>query len=156
MATVRPHPEWRLIVELVSPRDYGETVSHQEIAASTGLEYGSRRYFQQVQRARKVLLTEWRKELETVASVGYRLVTPNEFHSRFRRQLRLAGRPLRQGVRVLVSAPAERLTDAQNAQNADSLAKVGALEAMRRRTVTDTCPSLPITKRVDNPRLIQV
>lgn len=152
---VQPHPEWRVIVGLIQTREYGESIPHAEIAAATGLSYGTQRYFQQVQRARRVLLTEWRKELETLKGTGYRLVNPDEFNGRFRRQLRLAGRPIRQGLRVLVAAPAERLTDAQNAQNSDALAKMGALESLRKRTAAETRPSLPPHRPADTPRLLQ-
>ena len=147
-----PHPEWRLIVKHLQESPYGVLVTHDDLEAVTGLRVGDRNYHRQVSRARETLL-EYQRELETVPGCGYRLVQPDEFHGRARREGRLAGRRVRRAQRVLVAAPQELLSDDQNRRNADALAKFGALELMRRDVLRDTRPSLPFV-RPDVPKLI--
>lgn len=152
---VMRHPEWRLIVDALSARDYGTEITHAEMSAITGLAYPSVRYFQQVTKAKRRLLSEWSREMETLSGQGYRLVKPDEFHARARRQVVFAGRRLRRGASVLVAAPQHLLTDEQNSRNANALAKIGALEAQRKRVIAETRPVLP-PARHDTPKLLSV
>jgi len=152
---VQAHPEWRLIVERLADEDYGVVIAHGTLATLTGLTSQSRRYFSQVQRARRVLLAEWQRELESMPGIGYRLVEPPEFTGRSRRQLRLSQRRVKRAGAILVAAPQHLLTDAENAANANMLAKVGALEAFGQRTLRDTRPSVLATTRVDVPKLLK-
>jgi hypothetical protein len=149
------HPEWRLIVDLLSARDYDSTVTHAEIVAHTGLTYPTTAYFRQVCTARRHLLRDWSRELESVGGVGYRLVKPEEFHRRGRRQLLFAGRRLRRSAAIHASAPQHLLSADENARNADALAKIGSLESQRRRVMAETRPSLPAPK-TDTPKLLTV
>jgi hypothetical protein len=150
----RRHPEWRLLVEALSAREYGAFVPHEEIASVLQLAYPSPRYFGQVSRARRTLRREWRRELLAEPGEGYRLIEPVEFHGQSRRQVSFAGRRLRVGMEILIAAPQEKLTDADNARNADALAKLGALETQRRRVIRQTRPSLPPPK-TDVPKMLK-
>lgn len=154
MSQTHPHPEWRIIVDLLHAAEYGAQFSHAQIAAATGLPMQSLRYFQQVRRARRALLEDWRRWLEPVKAVGYRLVEPTEFHGSSRRQVILGGRRIRQAARILVAAPSELLSDGDNRKNADALAKIGALESQRRKVMAETRPSLPAAKMADQPKLL--
>lgn len=152
--SVKLHPEWRLVVEALSVRDYGTLVSHAELAMLTGLTYGTRLYYAQVNRARRTLLADWQRELEAVQKVGYRLVEPTEFLRRSRGYVSRSGKWLRRGVKTLASAPAHLLSDEQNTKNADTLAKIGAIESLRKRVMSETRPVLPPSDKPDNPRLL--
>lgn len=147
------HPEWRVIVEALCRREYGDIVSHEEMERIGSLHYPSHRYFSQVAKARKALLKDWQREIETLPKIGYRLVNPDEFHRRSRREVSLAGRKIRRGVQILVAAPQDRLSTADNARNADSLAKLGALESHRRKVMIGTRPSLPAPPRHHVPKM---
>lgn len=151
---VSPHPEWRIIVEHLRHAPYGTEVPHAEMEQITGLRVGSYSYYRQVVRARRELLREWQRELETVPRNGYRLVSPSEFHGRARRQVRLAGYRLRQGKDVLVAAPQHLLSDDENRRNADMLTKVGRLESLRLGVLRDTRPSLPAPPAPDVPKML--
>jgi hypothetical protein len=153
IGTVRPHPEWRLLVEYLKDRAYGSAVAHAELAEVGSLVPQSSRYFSQVQRARRVLLVDWQRELETVAGQGYRLVEPSEFFGRVRRGLRLTGRRLRATRRIAASAPSHLLTDEQNCRMADIQAKTGKLDAFYRTVLLGTRPVLP-TPKADVPKLL--
>lgn len=149
-----PHPEWRRIVERLHTEDYGTQYSHEQLAAIAGLVYPSTRYFRQIARARRELLREWEREIETVPRVGYRLVQPSEFHGRHRREVRLAGRRFGIAQDILVAAPQRLLSDAENRRNADALAKLGRLESNRRGYLKQTAPALP-PPRPDVPKMFK-
>lgn len=151
---VQRHPEWKLVVEALKDQPYGTLVSHDEMAMIAQLAARTPRYFAQVNKAGRQLL-DWQKHLESVPSVGYRLVEPGEFHGRGRRQLRLAGRRLRMGAAIHAAAPQHLLTDAENTANANALAKIGALEAHRRRVVNDTRPA-QLPPKPDQPKMLTV
>src|SRR5262245_5740823 len=152
---VSPHPEWRLIVEALRRRDYGVQIPHAEMATITGLPERSPRYFNQVKRARTVLLTEHDKWLAVDRGAGYRLVVPSEFFGQGRRQLKFAARRLRIGAAIHGHAPQHRLSDAENAANANALAKMGALQIHTDRVLKQTKPpKLPATKP-DTPKLLK-
>jgi hypothetical protein len=154
IGAVRAHPEWRLIVEALSTREYGSVVTHAELTSLTGLSYPSPRYFGQVSKARVALLDDWQREIEPYHGVGYRLVNPADFFGRGRREVVRAGRRLRMSMRVHQAAPQHLLSDADNARNANALAKVGSLESQRRRVLIETRPSLPVPK-IDTPKLLR-
>jgi hypothetical protein len=151
----KQHPEWRLIIEALKERPYGSSISHAELAAVADLQPQTRRYFSQVNRARKTLLDEWQRELETVQGAGYRLVEPSEFFGRVRRGIRLIGRRARATMRVAAAAPSHLLTDQENAKMADVQSKLGSLESQRRRLFSSTRPSLPLATQADVPKLLQ-
>lgn len=154
MNTARPHPEWRLIVDYLAQKPYGEVVTHVEIAAASDLVPQSGKYFSQMKTARKHLLLDWSRELETRAGQGYRLVEPIEFKRRVRRQITIAGRHDRRAIAIAVSAPSRLLSDAENARLADLAAKLGAREAGRRSLMATTRPSLPPPPRADVPKML--
>jgi hypothetical protein len=150
---LHPHPEWRIITDALSTRDYGTIITHAEVSTLTRLRYPSPRYFAQVGKARRALIADWQRELQSMPGIGYRLVNPEEFHGRSRRELRLAGPHLRLSAKILIAAPQARLSDADNARNANALAKIGALEAQRRKVATETRPSLP-PPRISTPKML--
>lgn len=152
VGNINPHPEWRIIAQQLSTRAYGDVVTHSEIGAMSGLTHPSHRYFAQVGKARRALLREWDRELESVPGVGYRLVMPSEFIDRSRRELGFAGRRLRLGAQILVAAPQSLLTDAENARNANALAKIGAIESHRRNVMKDTRAAMPMKR--DVPKML--
>jgi hypothetical protein len=151
--SVSPHPEWRIVVEMLSGRDYNTEISHTELSDATGLRHGSSRYFSQIRKARRVLLADWQRELESMPGLGYRLVTPSEFGGRARREIVISGRRIRTAKSILVAAPQHLLSDHDNAKNADALSKFGALEAHRLSALKSTRPSLP-PPRADVPKML--
>ena len=152
---VKPHPEWRLLVAALSTRSYGTLVTHDEVMQLTGLLYPSPRYFAQVSKARKALLKDWEREIETAPRLGYRLVLPGEFHGRSRRELGFAGRRLRLSARILMAAPQTLLSPEQNMRNANALAKIGGLELQRRKVALATRPSAELPARQDVPKMVR-
>ena len=152
--TAQPYPEWRVIVNALKDREYGTTLMHQEIAALAQLVPRSPRYFQQMQRAKRELLKEWRRELETVPREGYRLIQPDEWHQRMRRGFRLIGYRSRQVLRLGVAAPLTEMSNDQRARVADAFSKAGAVETQRRRITLSTRPSLPMPK-ADVPKMLR-
>jgi hypothetical protein len=151
--TAKPHPEWRLLVAALSTREYGALVTHDEVMQLTGLRYPSPRYFAQMSKARKALLKDWEREVESAPRLGYRLVLPGEFHRRSRRELGFAGRRLRLSAQILVAAPQALLSSEQNMRNANALAKIGGLELQRRKVSHATRPSAELPARHDVPKM---
>lgn len=148
------HPEWKLLVAALCEAPYGHELTHSEAAEIMHVKPQSGRYYRQMQRARSVLRDSYRREVETVNGQGYRLVQPDEFNRRARREVQLGNRRHRHAAKVLIAAPAELLTAEQNARNADALAKVGQLVAFGKSTLRDTRPSLPAPK-IETPKMIE-
>lgn len=150
---VQPHPEWRPVVEALKDREYGAVISHEEMAAIAGLPAQSRRYFAQVNKARRVLRRDWYRVLESEPSKGYRLVTPSEHHGCSRRQMRLMARRGRVAVDIVHATPQHLVSDAENVANANLLAKVGAVQAHLKNALKETRP-VALPAKPDMPKLL--
>lgn len=148
-----PHPEWRIVVGMLRGRDYDSTVSHDELARATGLRYPSPKYFNHVNRAAKALRREFDRVLVSVASLGYRIINPNECNGEARRQAQIAQRRTKRARETIAAAPDDKLTEPERLKKTDTLAKFGALEAMSRRVLKETRPAALPTARVDTPKL---
>jgi hypothetical protein len=150
-----PHPEWRIALGLLRDRDYDSTVSHDELAQATGLRYPSPKYFNHINRAGKALRREFDRVLISVASLGYRIIKPNECHDEGRRQAHIANRRHKRARETVAAAPDVHLTEPERLKKTDTLAKFGALEAMGRRVMKETRPAALPTARADTPKLFQ-
>jgi hypothetical protein len=148
------HPEWRLIVERLSAAEYGTEIPHATMAEITGLRHGTRRYFQQVAKAMKILRRDHDRELVSMSGKGYRLLLPGEFENEARRQSVFGLRRQVRCVNVLEAAPEQLLTPEQRRKLADSHAKHGKLISMHRSTLQQSRPSYLPPASSDTPKML--
>ena len=140
---VSKFPEWRVIVDLLRSAEYGETVTHGDIAASTQLMAGTDVYYRHMGQARRVLLREHDLEVESVPTVGYKRVEPNRYGERARRETRLGSKRIRRGRRVVKAAPVHLLTAAQVAELEHTMLMLAALSTQASKVIRSMKNVLP-------------
>lgn len=120
------------IIQLISARiqamDYGETITHQQLAADLGVRYGSCSYRSAVSKLQRDCL-EHGKLLENIVKVGYRVTRPDDYTSRALRQYNQGARRIKKGSEILKYAPTENMSQQGLAQYRDIADRARTLEA---------------------------
>ena len=68
-----------ILAEKLDEMNYGDFISHEQIASVIEEDYGSNKYSSTIAKARKILLKKYNKSLECVIGDGYRLTNPDDF-----------------------------------------------------------------------------
>lgn len=122
-----PHPEWRLLVERLRALAYGELVLHDELAALSGLTYGTPRYYGHMKQATKVLLREHEVVVVSVPRVGYKRLEPQQHGREARRYVRLGTRRIRRGGQVARVTDVSQLSEDQKRELEHAMVLMRAL-----------------------------
>lgn len=154
MTETKPHPEWRILVEFLSAKDYGSEFTHADVATVLMLEPCSPRYYAQVTRARKHLRRDWQRELVATLKDGYRIVQPHEVKAVGRRQGVRAGRRLREELDIYRHAPVTLMAEEDVRKLTHAMTKVGGLLAAHRQVLAQTRPSYLPPAKVEMPKLL--
>lgn len=97
------------VVGQIQAMDYGDTLTHQQLAADMGIRYPSCDYRSAISRLQRECL-ESGKMLECIIKVGYRITAPDDYSSRALRQYRQGARRISKGQKILDYAPTEKMT----------------------------------------------
>jgi hypothetical protein len=154
-------PEWRVIVDLFRAAEYGDVITHETIAKTTGLCPETLVYYRHMSQARKVLLREHEIEVESVAKVGYKRVEPGRYGERARRDTRLGARRIKRGRRVAQAAPVHLLTAEQVKELEHTMLLLSALTLQAGRVIRsmkNVLPAVAATQQAtdeQNPTRVQ-
>lgn len=143
---VKPHPEWRIIVDLFRAAEYGETLTHTAIAEATGLRQESPVYYRQMSQARRSLLRDHDIETENVPKVGYKRVEPGRYGERARRDIRFGTRRIKRGKRVVEAVPVTLLTGDQVREIEHMMRLLSALQTHATKVIRSMKNVLPPVK----------
>jgi len=99
----------KALVESFANKEYGTTIGHNEIAVIIEERYGSRRYGEIVNSAKKEL-EDSGKMIVSVFSVGYRLAYPDEYVDQSAKRVKRGTNQIDHGVRILDNAPVKEMT----------------------------------------------
>jgi len=97
------------LVDKIFTMNYGDTITHAEIAQITGLPRYSSKYRSIVSRAKSQLQSEG-KMIANVWKVGYRVVNPDEYSQQAISRIVSGGRRITAGKQVLQDAPVAKMT----------------------------------------------
>lgn len=105
--------DWQKAVEktckVFANKQYGETVSHGELASAVSLKWNDKEYRYLMSAVAKRML-ETGRMIENVHGVGYRLVEPDKYSTKSVDCVLSAGRKLDKGVKIMENAPVGDMT----------------------------------------------
>ena len=68
-----------ILAEKINELNYGDVISHEQIASLIEEDYPSNKYTSTIAKAKKMLLKKYSKTIENIVGDGYRLVNPDDF-----------------------------------------------------------------------------
>lgn len=99
----------RKIVELFAGMDYGESLTHGQIADYLGIKKTDKEYRYLVSQAQKQLI-EHGKMVECVRGIGYRLVAPDDYTLASTKCVATGVKRINKGAKILANAPVHSMT----------------------------------------------
>lgn len=99
-----------ILVEIIMNLNYGDAISHSEIAKAIEESYGTAKYRSTIQKARKILLKDYGRILETVRGNGYRVVKPDDYVDHSLRQYKSGFNRIKKGTSILSHAPTKDMS----------------------------------------------
>lgn len=100
------------LADYIANFDYGTVVHYQDIEMITKEKYGTTRYYNFVQKAKK-LLEKRGKMIKSIGSGNYQVLYPGDYSSAYSREVRCARNRIKHGGKILAGAPVNDMTDAE-------------------------------------------
>ena len=98
-----------ILADYVSAKPYGATIRHQDIEEVIEERRGTSRYYSSIYKARK-LLEERGKMIVRIGGGDYQIIFPGDYTGAYAREVRLAGKRIQHGARILENAPLKDMT----------------------------------------------
>lgn len=102
---VKDQKKHDVLAEKISEMEYGDTIMHSEIEAIIGEPYGSQKYRTIVGNAKRVLLSDFNRNITSVHGKGYRIPYPDDYVDTALGHYKKASRQVRKGKKVLEHCP---------------------------------------------------
>lgn len=99
-----------ILAETIASMSYGDVITHKEIENIIEEKYGSSKYRSELSRAKRILLKEHNKCIESIRGDGYRIISPDDFTTESLRHYRRGFNSLQRGADVLENAPVKDMT----------------------------------------------
>ena len=103
-------PLWKELFKVAQDWEYGSVHEHTEIARILGVEYGSRKYYENVNTAFEQLAHSG-KRLRCIHSIGYYVLKPSEYPLAAYDDTRKSGQVLKRGLDNVYNAPTHKMDD---------------------------------------------
>lgn len=94
-----------ILAERINELNYGDFISHEQIASVIEEAYGSNKYTSTIAKARKILLKKYNKAIECVISDGYRVINPGDFVQQSLKHYKRGFGEMQKGYDTLTYAP---------------------------------------------------
>ncbi len=99
-----------VLVEKINGLNYGDVITHQQIALLIEEEYPSGRYNSTITKAKKILLKKYNKSIENIHGDGYRVVNPDDFVNQSLKHYKRGFNEMQKGYDTLEYAPTKDMT----------------------------------------------
>jgi len=99
-----------VLAEKLKGMNYGDFISHEQIATIIEEPYGSNKYASTISKAKKVLLKKYNKAIENIPGDGYRVVAPDDFVHQSLKHYKRGFNEKGKGYEVLEYAPVENMS----------------------------------------------
>ena len=99
-----------ILSEKLNEMNYGDFISHEQIAALIEEPYGTNKYTSAIAKTKKILLKKYNKTLDNVVGDGYRLVNPDDFVQQSLKHYKRGFGEMQKGYKVLEHAPTKDMT----------------------------------------------
>jgi DNA-binding winged helix-turn-helix (wHTH) protein len=99
-----------VLAEKINELNYGDVITHQQIASIIEEDYPSNKYTSTIAKARKLLLKKYNKTIENITGDGYRLVNPDDFVQQSLKHYKRGFTEMQKGYDTLTYAPTKDMT----------------------------------------------
>ncbi len=99
-----------ILAEKLSEMNYGDIITHQQIAILIEEDYPSNKYTSTIAKARKILLKKYNKTIENIPGDGYRVVNPDDFVDQSLKHYKRGFNEMQKGFDTLEYAPTKDMT----------------------------------------------
>lgn len=99
-----------VLAEMIASLNYGDVVSHRQISTLICEKHPSPKYFSTVGKAKKILLKEYNKVIESINGDGYRVVNPDDFVEKSLKYYKRGFNSMKKGNDILVNSPTKDMT----------------------------------------------
>lgn len=99
-----------ILSEKLNEMNYGDFISHEQIAELIEEDYPSNKYTSTIAKARKILLKKYNKTLENVVGDGYRVINPDDFVQQSLKHYKRGFNEMKKGFDTLEYAPTKDMT----------------------------------------------
>lgn len=97
------------VVTKILNMDYGDTITHDELAKDFNVVCNSDIYYQYIRKLKNECL-ECGKMLENIMKIGYRITSPDDYSNRAITQYKHAARRMKKGEKILQYAPTQNMS----------------------------------------------
>lgn len=99
-----------ILAEKINELNYGDVITHQQIASIIQEDYPSNRYASTIAKAKKLLLKKYNKTLENIIGDGYRVTDPDDFVQQSLKHYKRGFNEMGKGYEVLEYAPTKNMS----------------------------------------------
>lgn len=99
-----------VLAEKINGLNYGDVITHQQIALLIEEEYPSGRYNSTITKVKKILLKKYNKSIENIHGDGYRVVNPDDFVNQSLKHYKRGFNEMQKGYDTLEYAPTKDMT----------------------------------------------
>ena len=99
-----------ILAEKLNEMNYGDVITHKQIAALIKEKYKSNKYTSTIAKARKILLKKYNRAIENIPGDGYRLVNPDDFVQQSLKHYKRGFTEMQKGYDTLTYAPTKDMT----------------------------------------------
>lgn len=100
-----------VLCDVIRGMEYGEQITHTTISGIIGEKAGGTKYYSVIQKARKMLLEDYKVCLENVREIGYRVTMPDDFVKVSLNEYKSGFKRIKKGASVLQNAPVENMSE---------------------------------------------
>lgn len=99
-----------VLAEKINELNYGDIITHQQIADVIEEDYPSNKYTSTIAKARKILLKKYNKAIENIIGDGYRITNPDDFVQQSLKHYKRGFNEMQKGYDHLENAPIKDMT----------------------------------------------
>lgn len=100
-----------VLAEKIMQLNYGDVVQHRDIERITGYSYNGKQYNSIVQSAKKIIIRQSGKMLESIRGVGYRVVMPDNYVDHSLKHYKRGFKEFEKGFSTLNHAPINEMSE---------------------------------------------
>lgn len=94
-----------ILAEKINELNYGDVITHQQIASLIEEDYPSNKYTSTIAKAKKILLKKYNRTIENIVGDGYRIVNPGDFVQQSLKHYKRGFNEMGKGYDILEHAP---------------------------------------------------
>lgn len=99
-----------ILAERLNEMNYGDFISHEQIATLIEEPYGTNKYGSTIAKAKKLLLKKYNKAIENIPGDGYRITSPDDFVNQSLKYYKRGFNEMQMGYDTLEYAPTKDMS----------------------------------------------